>query len=120
MSKSDDFQKPVTKAVDCPFCGKTFDYSLYPEIVVPRDRKLKKKVLNKSLFFHKCPRCKEEVKLQAVCMYRDDNKREMFVLTDSKDKKISEMMKTGDIKFNEVFSESKKTVDGLLNKLRLV
>ena len=48
MPKSPDFQKPVTKAVECPFCGKTFDYSLYPEIVIPRDRKLKKKVLNKS------------------------------------------------------------------------
>ena len=105
MPKSTDFQKPVTKAVECPFCGKTFDYSLYPEIVIPRDRKLKKKVLNKSLFFPRCPHCKEEIKLKAVCMYRDDSKREWFVLTDSKDKKVSEMLKTGNIKFDEVFSE---------------
>jgi hypothetical protein len=39
----------ITKPVLCGFCGKEFDYTVYPEIHIPGDHKLKKKVLNKTL-----------------------------------------------------------------------
>ena len=51
----------ITKPVLCGFCGKEFDYTVYPEIHIPGDHKLKKKVLNKTLFFPTCPYCKEEI-----------------------------------------------------------
>ena len=60
----------ITKPVLCGFCGKEFDYTVYPMIHIPGDHKLKKKVLNKTLFFPTCPSCKEEIKLKPNCIYR--------------------------------------------------
>ena len=34
----------------CPFCNTEFDYTEYPEITIPGDNKLKKRILNKSLY----------------------------------------------------------------------
>lgn len=86
----------------CPFCGRMFDYTLYPEIHIPGDTRLKKRVLNKTLFFPKCPHCGEMFKLKPGCMYRDENRKEMFIVTDSPDREIVNMMKTGNIRFNDV------------------
>lgn len=95
----------VMMETQCPFCGKVFDYPMCTEIIIPGDSKLKKKVLNKTLFVPKCPHCNEEFKLKPKCMYRNETKREWFVVTDSKDGELENVMKGGDLKFNDVRAE---------------
>lgn len=101
--------KPIPKTVNrpaqCPFCGKLFDYTMYPEIIIPGDSKLKKKVINKTLFFPKCPHCKKEFKLKVGCIYRNETKKEWFIVTDSPESRFETMMKTGDIGFNDISSD---------------
>lgn len=95
MSKSDRYAPQDREyATQCPFCGRTFEYTMYPEIIIPGDSKLKKKVLNKTLFFPKCPYCGKEFKLKAGCMYRNDIKKEIFIVTDLQDATFENMMKT--------------------------
>ena len=110
---SDMFPKTKEMQVLCGLCGKLFDYTLYPDIHIPGDEKLKRKILNKTLFFPKCPHCKEEIKLKPVCMYRNDNKKEFFVVTDSTNEKILNLMKSGDIRLNDV-----KDDDDIVNLIK--
>ena len=102
MNKRNTYQKTVNMPAQCPFCGKMFDYTMYPEILIPGDSKLKKKVLNKSLFFPKCPHCGKEFKLKIGCIYRDENRKDMFIVTDSPDATFEDLMKTGNIHFNDI------------------
>ena len=97
----DSIKKPVL----CGFCGKEFDYTVYPMIHIPGDHKLKKKVLNKTLFFPTCPFCKEEIKLKPNCIYRNDSKKEVIIVTDSQDTDFETLLMTGDIAFNDVHSD---------------
>ena len=46
MPKSNTLPKSVNMSTQCPFCGRIFDYTMYPEIHIPGDNKLKKKILN--------------------------------------------------------------------------
>ncbi len=105
MPKSNTIPKTVNMPTQCPFCGRMFDYTLYPEINIPGDSRLKKKVLNKTLFFPKCPHCGKEFKLKPACIYRDENRKVMFIVTDSPDTTLEAMMKTGDIHFNDIRSD---------------
>ena len=95
----------ITKPVLCGFCGKEFDYTVYPMIHIPGDHKLKKKVLNKTLFFPACPFCKEEIKLKPNCIYRNDSKKEVIIVTGSQDTDFETLLMTGDIAFNDVHSD---------------
>ena len=106
MSAKNPYPKAINKPTQCPFCKKIFDYTMYPEIRIPGDSKLKKKVLNKTLFFPTCPYCKQEFKLKPICIYRNDSKREWFIVTDSKDHAIEKMMKTGDLRFNDIMTDN--------------
>jgi len=109
MPKSNTLPKSVNMPTQCPFCGKMFDYTMYPEIHIPGDYKLKKKILNKTLFFPKCPHCGEEVKLKAGCMYCNEIRKEMFIVTDQQDATFENMMKTGDIFFNDIRTDDDVT-----------
>ena len=91
-----------TKVTICPACGKEFDYAFYPEIIIPGGNKIKKKILNKALFFPTCPYCGEQFKLKPTCMYRDDNKKEWFIATDLPGDEIEKMMKSGNLHFNDI------------------
>lgn len=102
MDKRNTSQKTVNMPTQCPFCGRVFDYPVYAEIHIPGDNRLKKKVLNKSLFFPKCPHCGEEFKLKPRCIYHDENRKVMFIATDLPDATIENMMKTGNIHFNDI------------------
>ena len=113
----DSIKKPVL----CGFCGKEFDYTVYPMIHIPGDHKLKKKVLNKTLFFPTCPFCKEEIKLKPNCIYRNDSKKEVIIVTDSQDTDFETLLMTGDIAFNDVHSdEDVLAFIGRLYKRRVV
>ena len=105
MSTQHSFPKTVNMPTQCPFCGKDFDYTLYPEIQIPGDSKLKKKILNKTLFFPKCPYCNEEVKLKPKCIYHDENRKEWFIVTDTPDDDFETLMRTGDPGLYDVHSE---------------
>ena len=105
MATSYSFAKTVDMATQCPFCGKTFDFPMCTEIVIPGDNKLKKRVLNKTLFCPKCPSCGEEFKLKPSCIYRNETKRELFVMTDSKEAEFKDLMKTGDLGINDIKTE---------------
>ena len=113
-----NFPKIVVKPAQCPSCGKYFDYALYPEIRIPGDNKLKKKVLNRDLFFPKCPSCGEVFKLRASCMYRNDDRREMFIVTDAKEGELEKLMKTGALTFNDIMTEEEASafLAGLLKR----
>ena len=105
MNKGNMSQKTVNMPTQCPFCGRMFDYTMYPEIHIPGDSRLKKKVLNKTLFFPKCPHCGKEFKLKPGCIYHDENRKEMFIVTDSPDATLEKMMKTGDIRFSDIHTD---------------
>ena len=105
MFASKSLPKTVDVPTMCPFCGKMFDCTMYPEIHIPGDHKLKKKVLNKTLFFPTCPYCNKELKLKAACMYRNDIKKEWFVVTDRTDREIEKMMKTGNLSFGDFMND---------------
>ena len=106
MATSNEVPKSVNMPTQCPFCGKMFDYTLYPEIHIPGDNKLKKKVLNKTLFFPACPHCREKIKLKPRCLYINDTKKEMFVVTDDPKETVFEaMLMTGDIRFNNIHTD---------------
>lgn len=99
------FANSMNFSAHCPFCGKVFDYALYPEIHIPGDRKLKKLVLNKTLYFPKCPYCREEFKLRPNCIYHDENRKEIFIVTDLPDATFENLLKSGDIHFNNLRTE---------------
>ena len=99
------FPRTVNVTAMCPFCGKEFVFTTYPEITIPGHSKIKKQVLKKTLFFPKCPYCGEEFKLKPNCIYRNDTKKEMFIVTDRSDNEFETMMKTGDIHFNDIMSD---------------
>ena len=62
------FPRTVNVTAMCPFCGKEFVFTTYPEITIPGHSKIKKQVLKKTLFFPKCPYCGEEFKLKPNCI----------------------------------------------------
>ncbi len=105
MSDIEKFPKCVMMPTICPYCKKEFDCEVYPEIVIPGDNKLKKKILNKTMFFPKCPHCGDEFKIKGKCMYRNENKKEWFIVTDLGESEIETMMMTGDIRFNDVHTD---------------
>ncbi|MBR1477681.1 MAG: CpXC domain-containing protein [Lachnospiraceae bacterium] len=106
MAESNGIPKTVNMTTQCPFCGEVFEYPMYPEIVIPGDHKLKKKILNKSLFFPTCPRCKETSKLKPRCLYRNETKKEMFVVTDEQgDTEFEVLLKSGNIHFNDIHTD---------------
>ncbi len=92
----------ITKPTLCPACGKKFDYAFCPEIIIPGGNKIKRKVLNRTMFFPKCPYCGEEFKIKPQCMYRDDNRREWFIVTDQPGDEIEKMLEIGDIHVNGI------------------
>ena len=49
MQNLNNFPKTVVKPAQCPNCGKEFDYTVYPEITIPGNNKLKKQVMNTSI-----------------------------------------------------------------------
>lgn len=101
-----EIPKTVNMPTQCPFCKKLFEYTMYPEIHIPGDSKLKKKILNKTLFFPTCSYCKEEIKLKPRCLYRNEDKKEMFVVTDdSAGTEFETMMKNGDVRFNDIHTD---------------
>ena len=75
------------RIVDCPFCGKQFPYPKCQEIHIPGDHKLKKRLLNKALFFPVCPHCGEEVKLKPNCVYWNENTLDLFAVTSKPNEK---------------------------------
>ncbi|MBR7046262.1 MAG: hypothetical protein IKI23_11475 [Lachnospiraceae bacterium] len=97
MAKERTVPESVDLPVICPFCGREFDYTMYPVIKIPGDNRLKKQLLNKDLYFPTCPYCREQFKVKPNCVYFDARKAEMFIVTDASDKKIEEMVKIGDI-----------------------
>ena len=121
MSEQDIMPKSVDMPTKCPSCGRLFDYTMYPKIHIPGDNKLKKKVLNKTLFFPKCPYCQEDFKLKATCLYINEDRRELFAVMASKDIVLDDLMKTGDIKLSDATTEE-DVIDSLrgLFKRRIV
>lgn len=105
MQLSNSISKTVNMPAQCPFCGRMFDYTLSPEIHIPGDSRLKKKVLDKTLFFPRCPHCGEKTKLKPGCIYLDENKKVLFIIANSPDAMLKKMMKTGDIRFSNIQSE---------------
>lgn len=101
MSKQ-SFSESITRPTICPHCRKEFDYTFYPEIVIPRDNKLKKRILNRDLFFPTCPHCHEQSKLKPNCMYRNDNKKEFFIATDLVETDFEALLRAGSIHFNDI------------------
>ena len=95
----------VPMAVACPFCGTEFEYETYVEITLPADRRLKKRLLNKDLFYPVCPSCGEQFKLKPNCVYRDDSRMVLVVVTDGKSTEIARMMKTGSAGLRNVRTE---------------
>ena len=110
MSGNNEKPKSIVKPVKCPFCKRFFDYEVFPEIIIPGDSKLKKRLLNGSLFQPICPHCGEEFKLKVNCMFRNDNKGELIVATESEDAKYEEFLTSGGIHFDDV-----KTKDDAMN-----
>lgn len=47
MSAPKSQPETIEKPVECPNCHKIFDYALYPDIRIPGNNKLKKKILRK-------------------------------------------------------------------------
>lgn len=109
MQNLNNFPKTVVKPAQCPNCGKEFDYTVYPEITIPGNNKLKKQVMNKVLFYPKCPACGEEFKIKADCIYRNDTKKEIFVVTEHLDADFESLLKTGDINLSDVKTEDDMT-----------
>ncbi|MCR5603000.1 MAG: CpXC domain-containing protein [Lachnospiraceae bacterium] len=105
MAVSEMTPKSMEMKAICPYCGDEFDYTVYPEITIPGDHKLKKRILNKSLYFPTCPHCNKEVKMKPNCIYRDENRKELFIATDVKSVDFETLMKTGDIGFNDIHSD---------------
>ena len=105
MPKTSSSPKGMIMDTQCPFCGRKFDYTLYPEIHIPGDSRLKKKVLNKTLFFPKCPHCGKECKLKPICTYRDETRKAIFVVTDSPDATFESLLKNGGIHLDIVRNE---------------
>ena len=106
MATSNKVPKTVNMSIQCPFCGEVFEHTIKLGIHIPGDYKLKKKVLNKSLFFPDCPYCGEKIKLKPRCMYINNKKREMFIVTDDPRETVFEtMMMTGDIALNDIHKD---------------
>lgn len=105
MSKVKTFPKRLTMPVMCPACSRMFDYTVYPEITIPGDSKLKKMVLNKTMFFPCCPYCGEEFKIKGRCIYRNEKKKEIFIVTESKGEEYETMLKSGDIHLNDISTD---------------
>ncbi|SFP96478.1 CpXC protein [Lachnospiraceae bacterium XBB1006] len=63
---------------------------------------MKKQVLNRVLFFPTCSACGEEFKIRASCVYRNDTKKEIFILAEETNEVFESLMKTGDIKISDV------------------
>lgn len=58
------------------------------------------------MFFPTCPHCKEMIKLKPKCLYHNETKKEMFVVTDdSIDTEIETLLKTGNIRFNDIHTD---------------
>ena len=113
--------KSIEMPVECPDCGKLFDETTYPEITIPGDNKLKKKILRKEMFYATCPYCGKEFKLKANCLYRNDIKREAYIVTDSDETAFEAFLMTGDITLNNVRTEEDaKNFAGSLYKRRVV
>ncbi|MCR5012115.1 MAG: CpXC domain-containing protein [Lachnospiraceae bacterium] len=89
MSKAE-----IMKAI-CPFCDGEFDCPVYPEIHIPGDGKLKKRILNRDLFFPVCPYCKTEIKVKPTCMYYDEHKRLLVLVVESPDTVLESIIKNG-------------------------
>lgn len=102
MATADNMSKSIVKPTMCPACGKLFDYNMYPMIHIPGDNKLRKKILNKTLFFPKCPFCGEEFKLKANCFYRDDIRQELIVVLEKPDKKLERMLMQDNLPLNDL------------------
>ena len=102
-------QKMVPKSIDvkalCPFCNTEFDYTEYLEITIPGDNKLKKRILNKSLYFPTCPHCNEAIKMKPNCLYRNEDRKELFIATDMPDADFETLMKMGNKGFNDIHSD---------------
>ena len=105
MAKTAQERLTATKSVICPFCNKEFDYILCASITIPGDKSKKRKVLDKTLFYPKCPHCGERIKLKPHCIYRNETKKELFIVTDDPNTELENMMKTGDILFGTLHSD---------------
>ena len=118
MTKRMTALEPISKSVQCGFCGKLFEYKLYPEITIPGDHKLKKQVLNKTLFVPRCPYCKQQIKVKPECIYRNKTKNEIFVVTDTLIDHFEDMLITGDILFSDIASDEdiEKLVIGMYKR----
>ena len=89
--------RPVYKPTFCPKCGKQFEYGVYAQIHIPGDHKLKKQLLNKTLFFPTCPYCKEQFKIKPNCIYINELKLEAFAVTDAPNtEELKELLIKGD------------------------
>lgn len=77
--------------------------------LTPGDSKLKKMVLNKTLFFPTCPHCREELKLRPRCMYINNTKEDLFIVTDDPEETVFETILTsGDIRFSNIHTDDGK------------
>ena len=102
MAETEFYPKTVTNIVQCPACGRSFDYTYYSEIHIPGDRKQKKNVLNRTMYHPKCPYCGQEFKIKPLCIYLNEIKKEFFIAIDSPDKTLENIMESGDIQIQDV------------------
>lgn len=102
MATPNKFPKTMTKPAVCPRCGMEFDYTLYPEIHIPGDNKLRKRILNRDLYFPTCPHCGEQFKLKPNCIYHDENRKEIIIATESKETDFEVLLKAGTVMFDDI------------------
>ena len=108
MSAPESQPGTIEKPVECPKCHRIFDYALYPDIRIPGNNKLKKKILRKEMFYPVCPYCGEEFKIKGECIYRDMNKKELYIVTESLASGILDLVKTGGIPLDDIKADDEE------------
>ena len=86
----------ITRPMFCPYCGNIFHVTLHTEIIIPGEEALKKKILNKTMHFPKCPSCRNELKIKGNCLYINETRGELYALAEDENETIENLMKVGD------------------------
>ena len=68
------------KEYRCPACGATLTAELRHSVSTKTDPELRAKVLDGSLFRHKCPECGDERGMLFACLYHDEEHRALIYL----------------------------------------
>lgn len=65
--------------IKCESCGTIFEYENYFFIRVPEDNEMKKDLISRNLYKHRCPNCNHKTYMSYPLIYVDDDKKYVLV-----------------------------------------